>query len=66
MPRRINLADPSFEPTDEELIELAKRAFGHLKQQHADADARLREEIRREREAALAYWAPRLRAFGKP
>ncbi len=65
MSRRIDLADPSFEPTDEELTELSKRAFGHLKQEHADAAARLREEMRREREAALEYWGPRLRAVGK-
>lgn len=30
----VNLADPSFEPTDEQLTELSSRAFADVKQKH--------------------------------
>jgi hypothetical protein len=42
----INLADPSFEPTDEELIGLSKRAFADVKAQNAEMLLKLRERIR--------------------
>lgn len=41
----INLADPSFEPTDEQLTGLSKRAFAGVAAAHASAMARLRAEI---------------------
>ena len=49
-----NLADPAFEPTDEQLIGLAERAFAGLEQRRADIDAKHRARIaaaRRERKA---------------
>ena len=42
---KINLADPSFEPTDEQLAELFKRAFADVGRQHRESLARLRAEI---------------------
>lgn len=44
---KINLADPSFEPTDEQLGELFKRAFADVGRQHRESLARLRAEIAR-------------------
>ncbi len=41
----INLADPDFEPTDEQLTELSKRAFAGVKERHQAVLARLRAEI---------------------
>jgi hypothetical protein len=48
-----NLADPAFEPTDEDLIGLSKRAFAHVRQAHEDSLRRLRADIAAAREAAL-------------
>jgi hypothetical protein len=45
MSERINLADPSFEPTDEQLVGLAKRAFAGVAAAHDRAMARLRSQI---------------------
>ncbi len=45
MGETINLADPDFEPSDEQLIELSRRAFGDVKARHEAALARLRAEI---------------------
>ena len=42
----INLADPDFEPTDEQLIGLSKRAFAGVAARHEAALARLRAEIK--------------------
>jgi hypothetical protein len=42
----INLADPEFEPTDEQLIGLSKRAFEGVAARHEAVLARLRAEIR--------------------
>lgn len=41
----INLADPDFEPTDEQLIGLSKRAFAGVNDRHAAALAKMRAEI---------------------
>ncbi|MCL2450376.1 MAG: hypothetical protein FWD17_15625 [Polyangiaceae bacterium] len=41
----INLADPDFEPTDEQLMELSKRAFAGVKERREVALARMRAEI---------------------
>ena len=43
----VNLADPTFEPTDEQLGELFKRAFADVDRQHRESLARLRAEIAR-------------------
>ena len=49
----INLADPSFEPTDEQLQELSKRAFAGVAAAHARSLARLRAQIAAARQEAL-------------
>jgi hypothetical protein len=41
----INLADPDFEPTDEQLIELSKRAFAGVKERHEAVLTKLRADI---------------------
>lgn len=41
----VNLADPAFEPTDEQLGELFKRAFADVEREHRESLARLRAEI---------------------
>ena len=41
----INLADPTFEPTDEQLIELSRRAFAGVKERREAALAKMRAEI---------------------
>ena len=43
----VNLADPEFEPTDEQLGELFKRAFADVDNKHRESLARLRAEIAR-------------------
>lgn len=45
MGERINLADPSFEPTDEQLIELSRRAFADVPRKNELALEKLRAEI---------------------
>jgi len=47
---RINLADPDFEPTDEQLRGLSQRAFAGVREAHQESLRRLREEIARLRE----------------
>jgi hypothetical protein len=46
MAGEINLMDPEFEPTDEQLIGLSKRAFAGVGAEHDAALAHLREKIR--------------------
>jgi hypothetical protein len=41
----INLADPSFEPTDEDLIGLSQRAFADVKARNAEMLEKMRERI---------------------
>jgi hypothetical protein len=48
-----NLADPSFEPSDEQLRELSRGAFAHLAAARRESDERLRQEIARLREEVL-------------
>jgi hypothetical protein len=54
-PAQQRLADPSYEPTDEEFQELSRTAFANVKARHEVVLARLQEEIadaqRAEREA---------------
>lgn len=45
-----NLADPSFEPTDEDFRELMQRAMGSVRAEHDAAERALRERIRIERQ----------------
>lgn len=53
MPERIDLADPAFEPSDEQLIGLASRAFAGVEARYQRALAKLRAEIAAEREHSL-------------
>jgi hypothetical protein len=48
-----NLADPAFEPTDEDLIGLANRAFAHVREAQEESLRRLRADIAAARQAAL-------------
>jgi hypothetical protein len=49
----VNLADPDFEPTDEQLIGLSKRAFANVAHDRAQALKLLRQQISEQREHAL-------------
>jgi len=57
MVARVNFADPTFEPTDDDLVELAREAFGPVKDRNDRALARFNEQIEELREAALAATA---------
>ena len=48
------LADPDFEPTDEDLIGLSKRAFAHIPAAREESLRKMREEISAAGLAALA------------
>ena len=48
-----NLADPDFEPTDEQLQELSRAAFAHLGVARRESDEKLRREIAELREQVL-------------
>jgi hypothetical protein len=47
----INLADPAFEPTDEQLVELSKGAFANLREKHRAVDATVQAQIQLARQA---------------
>jgi len=42
---RTRLADPNYEPTDEELRELSRAAFSDVAAKHRAALSRMRDEI---------------------
>jgi hypothetical protein len=48
-----NLADPAFEPTDDDLTALATRAFAHVPKAQEEALRKLRADIATARLAAL-------------
>jgi hypothetical protein len=50
---RPNLADPSFEPTDEQLIGLSARAFANVARKHQVALEQLRAKIAEGRRTIL-------------
>lgn len=52
-----NLADPSYEPTDEELAELMRRANEHATRGRLAAEEALRARMASERTEALARTA---------
>jgi hypothetical protein len=52
--RQVNLADPDFEPTDEELRELSRAAFADVAEENAAALARMNAFIEGERKKAVA------------
>jgi hypothetical protein len=49
-----NLADPAFEPSDEQFTELTRAAFAHLAEARREADERLAQQIAELRIQALA------------
>ncbi|MHB8416602.1 MAG: hypothetical protein ACYDCL_00900 [Myxococcales bacterium] len=53
MKPRIDLADPTFEPSGRELQELSHRAFAGVAEANERRLERLRAEIHKAREAAL-------------
>ena len=52
--RRIDLADPECEPTDEEFEGLLHRAMDDARHSHDRATARIRDQIREQRATVLA------------
>ncbi len=54
-----NLADPEYEPSDEELQQLARDAFADVPAQHRETQQRIRDEIAALRVQALARLANR-------
>jgi hypothetical protein len=58
MARQINLADPDYEPTDEELQKLSRDAFATIRQQRARIDAASRNRIADLRAEALRRLVP--------
>jgi hypothetical protein len=60
---RINLADPDFEPTDEQLMGLSARAFAGVAQAREHALAKLRSTISVARVQALRDYEERQRAL---
>jgi hypothetical protein len=57
--RRVNFADPDFEPSDEELVQLSREAFAGILEAREKSLAELRERIARAREAARTEFARR-------
>ena len=53
MSQRINLADPDFEPSDEQIREFMARASADVAARRAAADERLRTQIAAARTEAL-------------
>lgn len=53
MEPRPNLADPDFEPTDEQLAELMRRAFADVPAKKEASLRQLREWVARAREESL-------------
>jgi hypothetical protein len=51
-PKRL-LADPAFEPTDDDLIGLSKRAFAHVEAEREESLRRVREDIAAARKSSL-------------
>ncbi len=49
-----NFADPSYEPSDDDLNELMRLAFASVPAEESSRRAKLREDIARERQAVLA------------
>jgi hypothetical protein len=47
------LDDPEFEPTDEDLIGLSRRAFAHVREEREEALRKLRVEIANASRASL-------------
>ena len=50
----IDLANPEFEPSDEQLKELSRRAFRGVRERHQQALRLLQEQIEEERKRVMA------------
>jgi hypothetical protein len=61
-PRRINLADPDFEPSDEQLQALSHSAFAGVAERNAEAAARMTSAIAARRQKVLERILPLLAA----
>ncbi len=64
MSDRINLADPSFEPSGEQLQALSKQAFAGVREAHERVLERMRREIAIARAEAIARLGRRTKPNG--
>jgi hypothetical protein len=60
MSERVDLADPDFEPTDEQLQELSRRAFAQVKARHDEAMDRLSQQIAEASAATMKRFEERI------
>lgn len=51
-----NLADPGFEPSDEQISELMHRAFEGLLEKHRESLRKLHEQVALESAEAMRLW----------
>ena len=54
MERKVDLANPDFEPSDEELQELSRKAFAGVGTKYSAALKRFEDDIERSRREVLA------------
>lgn len=52
-----NLADPAYEPSDEDFAELTHKAFAAVRDQNEAALSKLRAAVEEARAEALRAWA---------
>lgn len=52
-----NLADPAYEPSDEDFAALTRTAFAGVRDQNEAAMAKLRAAVEKARAGALRAWA---------
>ena len=60
------LGDPGFEPTDEDLEGISKRAFAHVRSAREESLRKMREEIAAARKSALEGLRTRWPEFKAP
>lgn len=53
MSDRVNFADPEYEPTDDDLRQLSREAFAHVRAAHEAALVEMRARIEKERVEVL-------------
>ena len=54
-----NLADPDFEPSDQQFTELMHRAFAGVVEEHREALRKLHQQIAQQGAEALRRWMAR-------
>ena len=64
--RKVNLADPDFEPTDDELQQLVHEAFAEVAAQRTESAARLRARIAKLRDDSRANLREILDGLARP